>query len=138
MSEAVPVVTCLVHCGRTTPSLQCALHLCLCNFGIAATSASAHEQICTLLSTWRTAVPNIRVPCVYLTCELCVHQCEKRDSRVVVCLAPCCRGVRVDGLGNIWLGDVIVKVGTAPVNSVEDLVSYVETFEVRCSCWEML
>lgn len=56
---------------------------------------------------------------------------------MVVCLAPCCRGVRVDGLGNIWLGDVIVKVGTAPVNSVEDLVSYVETFEVRCSCWEV-
>lgn len=70
---------------------------------------------------------------MYLTCELFVHLYEKLDSRVVVCLAPCCRGVRVDGLCNIWLGDVIVKVGTAPVNSVEDLVNYVETFEVRCS-----
>ncbi len=39
----------------------------------------------------------------------------------------------MDGLGNVYLGDVIVNVGSASVSSVEDLVSFVETFHVRAT-----
>ncbi|GAX75289.1 hypothetical protein CEUSTIGMA_g2734.t1 [Chlamydomonas eustigma] len=40
------------------------------------------------------------------------------------------KGVRMDGYGNIYLGDVITSVGASSVNTVEDLVSFVEAFQV--------
>ena len=40
------------------------------------------------------------------------------------------RGIRTDGFGNVILGDVITRVGGADVTTVEDLVSFVEAFQV--------
>ena len=91
------------------------------------------------------------IPVVCYHCEACVSGVSREGMKQVtsspqtlgrsrgVCphqaiFAPLgsslSRGVRADGFGNIVLGDVIARVGAAEVTSVEDLVSFVESFQV--------
>lgn len=104
-------------------------------FGFAIPSDTVRRIVNQLIKHGRVVRPGLGV--------LCMHDAHSAQLMagaggvVVSSVVPKSgaeqaglRGVRVDGYGNIYLGDVIIRVGTADVKSVEDLVSYVETFQV--------